>query len=486
MRKSLLIVLMALFLCAGPLPELAGEGQAPGIRSLPLANGMTLIFIPVRGSVNGTIYLGFKAGALLDEEGARGEARLLQRLAFKGTEHIGTKNWEKEKAVLAELEKTGDEIIVKHQAEKPDQKELQELVRKALQLREEVRQYQVPDEMKKLYDAYGAGEAWCLAGEDLLEFQTSFPLRFLDQFLLLESERIREPVFRDFYEERELLAMEPSRAAGTPGDGTYEGLLAFVYGDGPYSRAASNGADEARKITLSGMKKYAAKALNPKGAVIVVAGDYDFGKVEGLCRKYFETVPPREETLFRDDAVIPAGKTRETGEKAPGGKLLLAYLKPPGYSPRREALLDLLVLYLSRGGAAPLTGDESGIFTGGSCRNGDPGRLFRNLFLVDLRLNDKASPERAKKEAGEFFKNLGASKFDEALFERTRRGLLMDILGRMEGQEGLSRRVGECFLYSGDAGAADGYVSALRSAKAEDLRNAAGELFSDTNRIELK
>ena len=486
MRKVFFIVLVSVFLFAGRISCQAETEQVSRVRSLRMANGMTLIFIPIGNSANGSIYIGFKAGTLLDEEGFGGQARLLQRLMFKGTEHIGTRDWEKERQVFDELEKTGDQIIVKHQADKPDQKEIQDLVRKALQLQDDVRRFYVPDEMKKLYDAYGAGEAWCLAGEDLLEFQTSFPRNYLEYFLLLESERIKEPVFRNFYEERELLAAEMEKASGRPGDERYAGLLSFVYGDGPYSGAAAGRAGEVRKITLSGMKKYAAKALNPKGAVIVVSGDYDFEKVAALCGKYFESVPSGEDTLIRDDGVIPAGKTPEAGKDPAGGTLLLAYLKPPGYSPRTEALLDLLVLYLSRGGAASLTGDRSAGFSGGICRNGDPGRLFRNLFLMELRLRDNVSREAAKKEAVDFFKNLCSSKFDNALFERTRRGLLIEILGSMEGQEGLSRRTGECFLYSGDAGAADAYVSALRSAVPEDLNNAARELFSDANRIQTQ
>ncbi|MCG9131242.1 insulinase family protein, partial [Candidatus Poribacteria bacterium] len=73
-------------------------------------NGLKLLMIKRDTSPTIAPYILFKAGSVDESDDTRGIAHMLEHMLFKGTKTIGTKDYEKEKVVLAEIDRIGDAL----------------------------------------------------------------------------------------------------------------------------------------------------------------------------------------------------------------------------------------------------------------------------------------------------------------------------------------------------------------------------------------
>jgi hypothetical protein len=87
--------------------DLAGA-QAKGV-SFTLENGLTIILYPRQTPVISCVTC-VKTGSADEPAGLTGTTHLLERLAFKGTPHIGVKDYEAERAARQELDKVYAEL----------------------------------------------------------------------------------------------------------------------------------------------------------------------------------------------------------------------------------------------------------------------------------------------------------------------------------------------------------------------------------------
>ena len=73
-------------------------------------NGLKLLMIKRDTSPTIAPYILFKAGSVDESDDTRGIAHMLEHMLFKGTKTIGTKDYKKEKVVLAEIDRIGDAL----------------------------------------------------------------------------------------------------------------------------------------------------------------------------------------------------------------------------------------------------------------------------------------------------------------------------------------------------------------------------------------
>ena len=75
-----------------------------------LGNGMTVLMVERHQTPVVSINLTFGVGGMNEQVGQTGLAHLYEHMAFKGTRTVGTKDYEKEQAVLEELHRVGAEL----------------------------------------------------------------------------------------------------------------------------------------------------------------------------------------------------------------------------------------------------------------------------------------------------------------------------------------------------------------------------------------
>ena len=96
------------------------------------------------------------AGAANDPAGKAGIAHMFEHMAFKGTTVIGTKDYAKEKPILDEMDKIGDELAAEYmKGDAADKAKMKAFKDKLAQLQEEDRKYVVKDELDRYYSENG-------------------------------------------------------------------------------------------------------------------------------------------------------------------------------------------------------------------------------------------------------------------------------------------------------------------------------------------
>ena len=196
----------------------AGEAQSPPrgmpppvpfpeVRTITLSNGMHFLLVRRAEAPTFRGIVAFRIGGVDDEAGATGMAHMFEHMAFKGTRAIGTKDWAREKPLLDRIEKLGAELSALR-AKGGDPTAIAGLRKRLEELDIEHRKFANQNEFDQIYSEAGKAGLNASTSQDWTRYYISLPANRLELWMLMESERLRDPVFREFYKERDVVAEE--------------------------------------------------------------------------------------------------------------------------------------------------------------------------------------------------------------------------------------------------------------------------------------
>src|ERR1700692_7677 len=105
MRVRLLLLLLPGLLCAQSWLDFEKK-----VTEFALPNGMRFLIIERHEAPVISFHTYVNVGSVDDPSGESGIAHMFEHMAFNGTATIGTKNWPKEKAALAQIEAVYDKL----------------------------------------------------------------------------------------------------------------------------------------------------------------------------------------------------------------------------------------------------------------------------------------------------------------------------------------------------------------------------------------
>jgi predicted Zn-dependent peptidase len=256
-----------------PLWATLGQSLQDEVKVHRLANGMTFILLerheaPIFGGV-----IRFRVGGVDEEPGKSGLAHLFEHLAFKGTRHIGTRDPEREAEFLVLLEEAVD---------------LEEARRAVSERQDAHRKVLVSEEFSELYSANGAVGMNATTNKDLTSYFVSLPANRLEFWCLMESERLRDGVLREFYSERDVVIEERLRGVETsPFGKLYEKFLDAAYGNKPYGIPTVGWLEDLKGLRTSDAEAFRRRHYRPRNAVAALVGDFHIPKAIELIERYF-------------------------------------------------------------------------------------------------------------------------------------------------------------------------------------------------------
>ncbi len=170
-------------------------------------------------------------GAVDETKGQTGAAHFLEHMMFKGTSTIGTKNFAKEKKLLSQIEQVGQALDdERSKGNKADQKRVMSLAAQLKKLQDEHRKYYIPNEIDRLYTENGGENMNATTGQDITTYFISLPSNKIELWARIESDRLLNPVFREFYTERDVILEERRQRVETSPDGKlYESFMNKAY-----------------------------------------------------------------------------------------------------------------------------------------------------------------------------------------------------------------------------------------------------------------
>ena len=346
MKKGLLIFL----LLAGASLHLGVLLNAQNIeaREEILPNGMKLLMIERHQSPVITCGWVAKVGSVNEKPGITGISHLFEHMMFKGTKSIGTSDFAKgqeiqdrQDAIRAEMEKEYTDLRyrlrkgeIRGSIYDPENMtpRLRELRAELEELFKEEKQYIVKDELDQIYTSEGASGLNAGTTNDQTLYFINLPANKLELWFWMESDRLLNPVFREFYSERDVVREERRlRVESTPTGLADEAFDAMFWQSSPYSWPVIGWPSDVESISRTQAQEYFDTFYAPDNITAVIVGDFDPDKTLELARVYFgriprgKTPPPQMITVEVDQV----GEKRYTAEVDTNTRVILRYHTPP-------------------------------------------------------------------------------------------------------------------------------------------------------------
>ncbi len=351
------------------------------------SNGLKLLMIERHTSPTVAPYILFKAGSVDESHDARGIAHMLEHMLFKGTKTIGTIDYEKEKTVLAEIDRIGDALDTEQaKGAKADAAKIAEL-EEALKTQQELaKQWVVSGEYTNIYTQHGSTGFNAGTSVDYTIYTVELPSNKLELWAMLESDRLKNAVLRQFYVEREAVKEERRMRVDTqPGGKLYEQFMAVAFTAHPYGTPIIGWPSDIAMLNRKKAEEFFRIHYAPNNSVMVIVGDIQTEKTIKLIEKYFGDIPSQpipSEVTVQEPA--QEGERRIEVEFDAEPRMMIGYHKPTIPHPD-DYVLDMISAILSDGRTSRLYKNivEEGIAVSANTVNGYPGARYNNLFVIN-------------------------------------------------------------------------------------------------------
>ncbi len=306
-RTILRTCLAVLLLAAVTAPLGAQEAKVP-VQEFTLDNGMHFLLVERHDSP--TVSAGWVAhvGSANETYGVTGIAHLFEHMMFKGTTHIATKDWAKEKklieqldAVRAEMEKEYSKLReAKRRGEitgsiySPDNEtqRLKELKAEMKKLQDAEHELIVKDEFDKIYTENGGSGLNAFTNTDMTVYFITVPANKLELWFWMESDRLGNHVFREFYSERDVVREERRmRVESDPVAKFEEQFDSMFWTSVPYHHPVIGWPSDVESISRDEAEAFFHTYYAPNNLTAVIVGDVDPTKARKLAEQYFGRIP---------------------------------------------------------------------------------------------------------------------------------------------------------------------------------------------------
>jgi len=373
----------------------AAEKPRIEVQELTLPNGMRFLLFERHESP--TVAAGWLAhvGSVNEREGITGISHLFEHMMFKGTKTIGTKDIQADLRIIDEQEKIQDEMrremelmreklrhgeiddLQKPESWTPHYRELQKHFD---ELVAQQRQIIIKDQMDQIYTKNGGENLNAMTTEDFTLYFIRVPSNRLELWAWLESDRLLNPVFREFYSERDVVFEERRmRTESTPLGKYDEAFNALFWEAHPYKWPVVGWPSDIPAISKAEADAYFGTYYAPNNLTGVIVGDVKVAEVRPLLERYFGRIPrgPKDPPPVVTLEPKQIGEKRYNAEAETSPTVRISWHGVP-FVHRDFSVLDVLTDVLS----------------------GRTGRLYKGLVTGKQLANEVSASVDSKKYAG--------------------------------------------------------------------------------------
>lgn len=303
------LVRVAAMLCllSVSVTQVAATQLQDSVKEVVLDNGMKILLVQQPGQPN--IVGGWVAhvGSANERPGITGISHLFEHMLFKGSPRIGVKDAKLDDKIRSQLDTIRAKMIQKDRVyreqvrlgygESISDPELQDEEMKALKkqfeaLIEEQRENLIKDEFDQIYTAAGASGMNAFTNQDMTVYFIRIPKNKLEMWMWMESERLSQPVFREFYSERDVVYEERRmRTESTPTGAQDEVFNSMFWRGHPYGWPVVGWPSDISAITREQAASYFDEFYAPNNLTFALVGDFDEQAAMKMVEKYFGRIP---------------------------------------------------------------------------------------------------------------------------------------------------------------------------------------------------
>lgn len=262
----------------------AQQNPTLDVESYQLDNGFTIFLNPDPTATRVFGMITVSAGAKNENPDATGMAHYLEHLLFKGTTELGTYDYQKEKPHLDSIS------VLYEQLAKATSDELRLSIQKQInQQALKASKYGLPNEFDKLLKSIGSTGINATTSYDRTTYYNSFPAHEMEKWLDIYATRFRNPVFRSFQSELEVVYEEKNRSMDNFERRIGEQVFKHLFPKSPYGQWTVLGTTEHLKNpSLLKMYEFFEKYYVSENMALVLTGNFKQEEVKPMIAKTFK------------------------------------------------------------------------------------------------------------------------------------------------------------------------------------------------------
>ncbi|HYO81709.1 MAG TPA: pitrilysin family protein [Bryobacteraceae bacterium] len=477
-RAALFAALLALPVAAQNLAEFEKK-----ITEFKLANGMKFIVLERHDAPVIAFNAFVNAGSADDPNGMAGMAHMFEHMIGKGIRSVGSKDWAAEEKALERIEQLYDKMQAARQGGNAEQlKTVEADLKDAIASAEA---HVDPNAYVRAIEEQGGVGFNAGTASDYTNYFYSLPSNKLELWFLMSSEFFKQPVFRQFYKERDVVLEERRmRVESDPQGKLIETVLHTAFEKHPY-REGIGPAEEISNLRAKDARAFFQKYYVPGNVTVAVVGDVDPARVKQMAQKYFGDIKPGPMPPPVDVAEPKQEKERRVAMQLEAQPMLvMAYRRPDQRHPD-DPVLDVIQGILSGGRTGWLYRDlvqKERSALGVQAIASFPSGKYANLFLFFGLPNAGRTVQDVEKGIESVVNRLTEQPVDAATLQRIKTKVRAGLIRQLDSNSGLASQLPFYEAMYGDWRMMFRGLQDIEKVTAEDVQRVAKTYFVPSSR----
>ncbi|MDR3060941.1 MAG: insulinase family protein [Dysgonamonadaceae bacterium] len=473
---KLLKFVLLLFVCS-----LFGTNTyAQGLKAFKLPNGLSVFIWEDFTSPDAFGMVAVNVGSKEDPEKYTGLAHYLEHMMFKGTQKIGSLDWEKEKRLY-------DQIVTKYDemAQATDPEKRKTISKEINDLTKEAAQYSLSNDFSNLTLEMGGENMNAATSLDYTVYHSSFPPGEVYKWLELNSERFINPVFRNFQPELETVYEEFNRGQDQQSRRVNEFIMSNLFPGHPYSRSVIGLPQHLKNPQLSELIKFYNEWYVPSNMALVIVGNVKTNELLPVIREKFGRLENRsvpEKKVYPD---APLQGRQEFSAKMSYTPQVILSFKGITSGSEDDIAMDICTSILSNSNRTGLLDKLSldGDLTAAGANSEsllDRGFItVRAVPYYDMNQRRFESLKSTEKTLLKEIKKLQEGQFEDWLVQSIKSKMIRDYDLSMESNENKAYIISQYFLSGKDMGELLGFKEMVAAVTVEQIKEIAKKYFGE-------
>ncbi len=460
------------------------------VKTHTFSNGLELVVVERDLSPTVSMIVRFKVGSADEHPGITGSAHLLEHMLFKGTPNIGTADYQAEIPLMEKIDRLALQLTAAIQESRSplyrgDNSRINSLRAQIASLQDEQKKYIIKDELWETYLKNGGSGLNASTGNDGTQYYVSLPSNRLELWAYMESDRLANPVLREFYSERNVVYEERRlRVDNSPYGKLGEQFNAAAFTAHSYNWPVVGWASDLETVFREDVEKFFRQYYSPNNIVIAIVGDVDFNDVVKLIQRYFGDIPPSTQPVPPVTTVEPPqdGERRVAVRYDAEPLLSIGWHMPAGGAVDQE-VFDIISSLLSRGRTSRLYKslvEDKQLATSVNAYSGFT--RFPDTFTISASPKSPHSIEEVEQAVYEEIARLAADGPTEWELQRVRNQLDADYVRGLQSNMGMAYRLADMQAKTGDWSYLIKLKEKRQAVTAGDIKRVLAEYFTTANR----
>lgn len=454
------------------------------VTTFKLKNGLKFIVLERHQAPVIAFHTYADVGGVNEPIGQTGVAHYLEHLAFKGTRRIGTTDYEAEQPLLDQQDQLFDQIQAAKA--KQDEQAVQALTQEFAEISKQAGDLVTQNELGQIINQQGGVGLNATTSSDATRYFYSLPANKLELWMSLESERFLEPVFREFYKEKEVILEERRlRTDNSPIGKMVEAFLGEAFDVHPYLQPVIGYEKDLRNLTRQNVQDFFDTYYGPSNLTIAIVGDVNPQEVKKLAKAYFGRFKSRSQPPNVTQVEPPQQKTKSVTLELKSQPWYLEGYHRPAISDPDHVMYELIASLLSDGRTSRLYKslvESQKIALSAEGFSGFPGDKYPNLMLFYALTAPGHTVEEVATSLNTELERLKTELVDVQDLDRLKTQARASLLRSLDSNTGMARLLTEYDVKTGDWRNLFSELQKIEAVTPEDMQRIAQATFTPENR----